>query len=138
MKRCYLLPVFLSKIFNNLPEGCIIQIHIGNIEHSGKSEFLTQIPCFLCTYFNTRLTGYNDYRSSGSRTCFFCFAHKIKHSRSIHEIDLCPFPLKRYNAGCKRDLSLLLFLGEIRNGTSVLDAAHTIGKSCKISHGLSQ
>ena len=88
---------FLAKhgghIFYYLTEGCIIHIHIADVDHAGQFVLLTEIPCLLRTDLHTGLTiNYNNC-CPGSTDALFYFASEIKKARGINDIDLisCPF-----------------------------------------------
>ena len=73
----------------------VIEIHIGDIDHSGKIVFLTEIPCALCTDFDACLTGDNDDSCICNADSFLHFTDEIEISGRVENIDLAVLPLDR-------------------------------------------
>ena len=119
MKGCHLLSVKLCHILYYLPEGSIIHIHIGYINHSGQFIFFTQLPRLLGSHFDSRLAVHNDNRCSRSADCFFYLADKIKISGGIQNIDFRISPFN-WNHGCiDGKLALLFFFAVITQRISI-------------------
>ena len=74
---------------------CIIQIHIGDIDHPGQVIFFAEFPCALRTDFDTGLTGDNDDGGIRHADRFFHFSDEIEISGGIKDIDLAVLPFNR-------------------------------------------
>ena len=74
---------------------CIIQIHIGDIDHPGQVIFFAEFPCALRTDFDTGLTGDNDDGGTRHADRFFHFSDEIEISGGIKDIDLAVLPFNR-------------------------------------------
>ena len=129
-----LLAVHFREFLDHIAVGNIVDIHVSDEEHSGDIVLLAQFPCSLCSDFNACLAGDHDDRGIGYSDRLFHFAHEVKVSGGIQNIDLAVLPLDRQHGRADGKAPLLLFFGKITDRIAILDLAHSGRHSCQIAH----
>ncbi len=138
VERRDFLAIDSGQIFNRLTVGNTVNIHICYKKHSRKMILLAQFPGFLRTCLYTGFSGNDDDGPVGNTQCLFHFAYEIKITGCVQNIDLVIIPFNRNQRSSDRNLSLLLFLCEVTDCSSVFDFPHSRSQTAQISHSLCQ
>ena len=125
IKRRHLLPVEIGHIFHHLTEGCIVHVHIGDIDKPGQLVLLAQLPCLLSTHLDTGLAVHHDDSRACRADCLLSLSYEIKIAGSVDHIDLTTLPFDG-NHGCiDRKLTLLFLFAIVAHGIAVWNPAHS-------------
>ena len=130
--------VQLGQSFDGAAIVGVVQVHVGDIDHSGQIIFVAEIPCALGTYFDAGLAGNNDDGCIRNADSLFHFADKIEISGCVQNVDLAVLPFYRDQGSLDRETSLLLLLRVIGDGVSILDLTHSGCYACQMAHSLCQ
>ena len=138
IERSDLLAIQSRQILNHLAIGNLIDIHIRYKEHSRKMILLADLPCLFGSCLDSGLRADHDDGTVGHRNRFFYFSDKIKVSGGIQNVQLIVIPLNRDQRSMNGNFTLLLLLGKIADGASILNLSQSRCQTTKVCHRLDQ